>query len=377
MTRNFQKDRLGYQRIVNILFIIQSLDHGGTEKQLVQLIQGLKDSCFRPHLCTLKSSNGFFDDLEIPKINLNLCSFCHPFHLRKKMAFLSAFIRSYKIQIVQTFFQDPFLLATILKPFHKFKLIGSFRDLGFWRTSSSVLKMRLAYPSFDKFIANSKAVKEFFFLTDRLPPDSIEVIHNGINVVDESLIENGQHNNPPRNVVGIVANCNRSVKRVDDFIRVAALVHRQKPEVQFVLVGDGPLRPELERLSSSLHLDGNIRFAGQIPEPLNLVRTFQIGVITSETEGFSNAIMEYMACGVPVVATNTGGNAELVIDGENGYLVPVGDLTQMAERILHLLGNEIQRKKIQKINRNRISNHFSLEKMIEEHKFFYHRIMES
>ena len=358
---------------VNLLYIIQFLGHGGTEKQLVQLIRGLEGSRFRPHLCTLMPSGGFFEELAVPKIYLQFRSFFHASAL-SRVRRLSAFIRRHEIHMVQTFSQDPFLFAAMLRPLHRFRLIGSFRDLGFWRTPASVWKMRMAYPFFDGFIANSKAVKDYFVKADGIRPERIEVIHNGLDL-DRNVSKRVSPSFGGHPLVGIVANCNRGVKRVQDFIHAAALVNRNRPGTHFVVIGDGPQRPELEKLSGSLGLGGAMKFTGQLANPLNFVHDFSVGVITSETEGFCNAILEYMICGVPVVATATGGNPELVCDGENGFLTPVGDVRKMAEKIRLLLEDEPLRARMRNASL-RVARDFSMRRMISKHETYYDQILE-
>jgi glycosyltransferase involved in cell wall biosynthesis len=262
----------------------------------------------------------------------------------------------------------------MLKPWHSFKLIGAFRDLGFWRTPVALGKMRLAYPFFDGFIANSHAVKDFFAHADRLCADNIEVIHNGIEITERrgALVDVDGNHTP---LIGIVANCNRHVKRVDDFIRTAHLVHRKLPEARFMVVGDGEMRQELQQLSRSLGLEEVLTFTGRVTNPLDFIRRFDVGVITSETEGLCNAILEYMAFGVPVVATAAGGNPELVKDGENGYLLPIGDIEQMAEKICLLLQNKSLHSRIHFANLQKVTDDFSLSRMIAKHEAFYERIL--
>lgn len=358
----------------NILFIIDSLGYGGTEKQLIELIRNLDRSRFRPHLCTLKPSNILYDVLDIPKISLDFTSYTH-FSLFTKILSLNRFIKANRIQIIQTFFQDPFLLAAMIKPFHRVKLIGSFRDLGFWRKRSETRKMRLAYPFFTGFIANSQAVKEHFVTTDGIRPEKIEVIYNGFDSQNlDSHSSLGCRNNTEQ-IVGIVGNFNRQVKKVDDFIRAAALVNKQRPDTRFVIVGDGELRNDLERLAVQLGVLDKIQFTGRVEHPMQFVRDFSVGVITSETEGFCNAIVEYMACGIPVVATNVGGNPELVVDGENGFLVPVGSPDKLAERITCLLNDAQLRSRIGKSNEEKISKKYSIPAMIEKHSDYYCQIM--
>lgn len=359
---------------IKVLYIIDSLTHGGTEKQLVQLMHRFDPEKVRPHLCTLKPSEGLYDELDMPKFCLDYRSFVRP-SIVKNVAALVSYVRRCRIDIVQTFFQDPFLLAAMTRPFTRAKLIGSFRDLGFWRSPAETRKMRLAYPFFDGFIANSEAVKEHFLRQDGIPGGKVSVIYNGIDLetVKTRKVQTGLQTPP---IVGIVANLNRPVKRVQDFIHAAGVVHKKDPDVCFMIVGDGHLRPGFEKLALSLGIGDRITFAGRQPEPLELIQKFAVGVITSETEGFSNAIIEYMACGIPVVATGTGGNPELVTEGENGFLVPVGDIQLLAKRILQLLQNPLNNQ-VGLQNRAKIIHNFSLSTMVERYQDFYHSTLGS
>lgn len=358
---------------VNVLYIIDSLTHGGTEKQLVQLMGHLDPEKVRPHLCTLKTSEGLYDELDMPKVCLDYVSFVHP-AIIKNVAGLVSFVRRHKIDIVQTFFQDPFLMGAMIKPFTGVKLVGSFRDLGFWRSPAETRKMRLAYPFFSGFIANSEAVKEHFALKDGIRAGKIEVIYNGI---DLEAINPGKTEetlqSPP--VVGIVANLNRPVKRVQDFIRAAGIVHKKNPDVRFVVVGDGYLRGELEELGNTLGLEDVLSFTGRLANPLKVVPDFHVGVITSESEGFCNAILEYMACGVPVVATDSGGNRELVEEGENGFLVPVGSPERLGERIMQLLRDDRFRTEMGRCNQKKVAQKFSMGSMAERNQNYYRAIL--
>jgi glycosyltransferase involved in cell wall biosynthesis len=354
---------------INILYMIDCLANGGAERQLVELIRRVDRSRFRPHLCTLNDSEKLYDELDVPKIILGNARFGHHSMLKRLLA-LNRYVRDNRIHIIQTFFQDPFLLAAIVRPFNRVRLVGTFRDLGFWRTPAENRKMRLAYPFFSGFIANSRAVKEHFVRADGIPEDKIEVIYNGFDfaAIPDTLRGNNS-DDPP--VVGIVANMNRPVKRVQDFIHAAALVKVKVPRASFVIVGGGHLRGELEELASSLGLSGSIRFTGRITNPLEVIRTFDVGVLTSETEGFSNAIIEYMACGVPIVATDTGGNPELVTEGENGYLVPVGNTERLSQRIVNLLADEAHRAGIGERNREKIRSGFSWSVALERQCRYY------
>ena len=152
-----------------ILFLIDRLGIGGTEKQLFELIRHLDRNRFEPHLCTLYSC----DESGMAPVVIGCClgfrAFYQPGALRV-ITKLTRYIRQNHIRIVQSFFQDSTLIAALSRPLHKARLIGSFRDLGFWRNRKETFKMRLAYKAFNGFIANSKSVKAHFVETDNIDP---------------------------------------------------------------------------------------------------------------------------------------------------------------------------------------------------------------
>jgi len=359
---------------INVLYLIDSLAHGGAERQLAELIRNLDKRYFKPHLCTLKPSCGLYDELDIPKECLNFSSFVSP-SLFGVLRRISNFINRNQINIVQTFFQDPCLLGALLKSFTDVKLIGTFLDLGFWRTPAESRKMRLAYPFYNGFIANSQAVKDHFCTTDGIAAPRIMVIYNGFDLTAIPAIAKlpSDPNAPP--VVGIVANLNRPVKRVQDFISAAAIVRQHHPETTFLVVGGGDLKPVLEQQAADLGIADCTTFTGMVPNPLDYIARLSVGVITSETEGFSNSIIEYMACGVPVVVTRAGGNIEMVRQGENGFLYDVGKVDELAVAILRLLDNPVERERIAALNRIEVPNRFSMEAMITQTGNCYERLL--
>ena len=190
-----------------ILFLIDKLSLGGTEKQLVQLIQNIDRQRYQPHVCTLYKSTLDILDGDVPNFSLDFVSFNH-LTIMGVITKLVSYIRRNRIRIVQSFFQDPTMIAALSSPFHKAHLVGSFRDLGFWRNRKETLKMRLAYRAYSGFIANSMAVKTHFVNTDGIDPAMVEVIYNGTDKV-----ERGKCKRPPMRdgapLVGIVANLNR------------------------------------------------------------------------------------------------------------------------------------------------------------------------
>ena len=128
----------------------------------------------------------------------------------------------------------------------------------------------------------------------------------------------------------------RPVKRVVDVVQIFAGV-REKMPATLVLVGDGPDRDTAEAEVDRLGLKRDVRFLGKVENVADILRGGDLFLLPSNTESFGLAALEAMACGVPVIASNLGGIPEVVVDGETGYLAPVGDVPRMTEQALGLL----------------------------------------
>lgn len=131
----------------------------------------------------------------------------------------------------------------------------------------------------------------------------------------------------------------RAVKRVQDVIKVFASVREQMP-AKLLLVGDGPDRPQMERLARELNVADDVRFLGKLEAVEEVLSVSDLFLMPSEKESFGLAALEAMACGVPVVSTNAGGIPELNVDGETGFTAAVGDVATMAQGALTVLADE-------------------------------------
>jgi len=135
------------------------------------------------------------------------------------------------------------------------------------------------------------------------------------------------------------------IKQIDILLRSLAIVHRETPGLKAVIVGDGPLRKDLETLSTELGLRDVVEFAGQLGEVSSILSRSKVFVLTSKTEGLSLALMEAMMAGVPAVVPDVGDLGDLVQDGENGFLVGSPTPENFAERIATLLNDPWLREK--------------------------------
>src|SRR5262249_50330164 len=141
-------------------------------------------------------------------------------------------------------------------------------------------------------------------------------------------------------LVTLVANLRHPVKNVPMFLRAAERVLEKYDDVRFVIAGEGEMQADLEATAAQLGIEEFTYFIGRCDDVPALLAASYACVLTSTAEGFSNSILEYMAAGKPVVATDVGGAAEVVVDGETGYLVESNDSETMATRLMELLGDE-------------------------------------
>jgi L-malate glycosyltransferase len=354
-----------------ILFCILSMGEGGTEKQLIKLIRSLDRTRFEPLLCTVRPVFMDLKTLDCPFLELSVGSFGSVSAVRELRRF-RRFIRDQHVDILQTFFEDPTVFGLLGSLGRQVRVrVAGIRDLGFSRTWKKVPQLRLAYPHFDGFIANSRAAARQASALDGIPLEKIEVIYNGV-ALPAATARYARHEPP---VIGVVAHLNRQVKRVDLFLHAACRVRQQMPTVRFLVVGDGHLRRELEDLAQRLGLGSSVEFAGHVSDVVATMRLLDVGVLCSDSEGFSNVILEYMACGVPTVARKVGGNEELVSDRETGMLVDSDRPEAIADAVLSLLNDQELSRAVSANARRLVESSFSVGACITRHQDYYERLL--
>jgi glycosyltransferase involved in cell wall biosynthesis len=233
----------------------------------------------------------------------------------------------------------------------------------------------------DWIVANCKAVREVVCQAEHYDPSHVQVIYNGLArrplELDRAATRHSLGIEAQAQVIVVVANL-RPLKRIDDAIRALSLVRQRHPATVLVIVGEdrpyegGPsLRADLECLADSLVVRDAVRFVGPLADPMPAIVSADVCLLVSETEGLSNSIIEYMAAARPVVCTNVGGNAELVVEGETGHLATVGDIEQLAASIVQLLHNRQQAQAFGKEGQRRALELFSPATMVAQHMELY------
>jgi glycosyltransferase involved in cell wall biosynthesis len=363
---------------IKVMFVIGSMGNAraGTEKNLLTIISSLNRDRFTPYLVSLQDcdyirAGNFACDTSC----LNVYQMFSP-AMRRARRELAERVQTPGIDIVQTFFTEAHMLGGAAARLGGAKaVISSRRNLGYSYGFKEKLYLRIAnrYPT--RWLANCKAVADEIAVTERLDRFRFDVIYNGVALHHESS-ENafGTVGDVSSDVV-MVANL-RPIKSVDTLIRAAALVIKSRPDTRFVILGDGPQRGELTRLTDELNVSSNVRLAGSVDDIMPYLTSSRIAVLTSLSEGCSNAILEYMNASLPVVASNVGGNPELVVDDETGYLVQPRDAQAFAEKIIHLLEHPDDSATMGRAGRLRAERQFSVARMISDYEAYYEKLLQ-
>jgi glycosyltransferase involved in cell wall biosynthesis len=163
-------------------------------------------------------------------------------------------------------------------------------------------------------------------------------------------------------------------KRVKDLIWAADLLKTTRDDTHVLIVGDGPQRQRLESYREQSQITDRVHFLGERDDVPRLMPHFDVLWLASEYEGQSNAILEAMVAGVPVIATDIAGNRDLVVDGVTGYLVPVGDRFEFTRRTHWLLDDAALKQRLGEAGRQRVLTEFSVERMVERHAALYREL---
>ncbi|HQU42938.1 MAG: glycosyl transferase family 1 [Planctomycetia bacterium 21-64-5] len=361
-----------------ILHIIPTLDRSGAEKQLMLLATRLPRGEFDPHVCALTRSGPYEHDLQaagVPLTIIGKSSKVDPaafWRLKRQVA-------SLRPDLVHTwlFAANSYGRAAALATGVR-RIVASERCVDPWKVWHELAIDRWLARRTDRIVVNSSGIREFY-RRHGIAGEKFVVIPNGIEAPPPSdvtrcelLAELGLP--AQARLVGTVGRL-WPQKRIKDLIWAADLLKVIRDDVYLLILGDGPHRPRLEQYQRQVRIEDKVRFLGHRSDVLRLMPHFDVLWLGSEYEGLPNAIMEAMIAGVPVVATDIPGNRDLVVPGETGYLVPIGDRAAFARHTQRVLEDAELAGRLGAAGRQRMLSEFSVEKMVERHAALYRDLL--
>ncbi len=362
---------------INMLQLVNGFAIGGGEMKVLELVQRLATN--RYHITGCSGGQGGPLEAEfrktVERVEIYDKKFSFDFSLVARVARL---MKEQEIEILQTtlFYADVIgayaaYLAKVPVVVSWEPVTGPFAFRHYW-------SYKLAMQKIDRVVAVSEDIRQRVIRERKLIPEKVMTIHYGVDLEkfapeDQSLIRSDIGVSDDHLVLGTVARFDHP-KGHKYLIDAAPTIVQQFPNVRFILVGDGPLRQEIEQQIQQLGLRDHFVLLGFRRDVKQLLGMFDLFILPSLSEGLPNAVLEAMACSNPVVATAVNGVVEVVEDGKTGFLVPPADPDRMASAVIKMLGSPENMKAMGKQGRERVASHFSVEQQVSKFEELYYSL---
>jgi glycosyltransferase involved in cell wall biosynthesis len=362
---------------------------GGSERFLQNLAMRLPQEAYRITLVQLheQSMPGNHGHGLLKRQNLRLLSMpVHAVYDRSGLRAwrqLATMLRRERFDVVQSQHEKADILNALLPRRAGTVYVSNRRDMGFKKSRKLQHLFRWLNPRYDAVVAPARQILSGLAQCERLDPLRMNWIPNGVDTRRYAPATPERRQDARRGlglaadaiVFGCVARMT-PVKRHVDLLDAFANVHRALPETRLLLVGDGPLLAELQARIAALGIGDAVQLLSFRDDVDNLLPALDVLVLPSSSEGMSNAILEAMACALPVVATAVGGNLHLVQHETTGVLVPPHDPISLATALQTLAASPLVRRRMGLAARTRIEREFSLDSMVQGFDQLYRRLLE-
>lgn len=375
---------------IRLLKFMTTYFHGGTEGQVLNLVRLLDRQAFDLQFACLRKGGDMLDEFE--KLNIPIAEF-RIRNLYEPRTFLqqwrfAAHLRTQNIQIAHSYNFYANLFAIPAARMARVPVVlASIRDRGVYLTPNQKMAQKWVCRLADRILVNAESIRDWL-LEQGYQDSKITVIRNGVDMSRYAGRTNSSHvrrdlgipNSSP--IVVMIARLNPQ-KGVDDFIKAASLLRLSHPDVRFLIVGaklqfqegvfshDREYLQELKQLAADLGVGESVIFAGHRTDTPEILAQAAISVLPSHSEGLSNTLLESMAAGIPTVATDVGGNPELVKDQVNGILIPVKSPDHLAQAMRVILDDSQLAHRFGREAKILATAGFSLEKMTADTQALY------
>lgn len=380
----------GSPTAVRLLKVVTNFSSGGTEGQVHALSQGLDRKIFDFQFACLKEYGPFLKDLKQADISVRefpIGSF-YQFRTYMQILKLANFMRRERIQICHSYnFYSNLIAVPAARLAGVPVVLASIRDRGVYLTAMQKKVQCWTCKFADRVLVNADAIR-IWLIDQGVEDGKINLLKNGI---DMRPYRNLPSNSDIRKELDIPGNSKLIVllarlnaqKGIVEFLNAAKQVKKRHPDAYFLIVGeklefkkgvifkDAEYHEYLQNLSETLGVSAFVRFTGHRTDVASLLSQSYLSVLPSHSEGLSNSLIESMAAGLPIVATDVGGNPELVKHGVNGLLVPVKDISALVSAINTILDDPDLASQYGKASFQFCAEHFSISKMIDKTQNLY------
>jgi glycosyltransferase involved in cell wall biosynthesis len=370
---------------IHVLYVIDSLcGWAGAESALLRMTRYLPTDRYRCTVVTFRTHPHFNGWNQFPcNVRLFPMRRTYGWEAFRTALKLRQIIRKQHVSIVHTFFETSDLWGGLVARLSGCPVvISSRRDMGIQRSRLHKIAYRLMPWIFDQVQTVSEAVRQFCIRTDRQQPEKVVTVHNGIDakrIAGDAEVTREQLGLPGTSrLVAMVGNV-KPVKAIEVVLQSAAIVCREVPDTVFLIIG-GIHHPqyfeEMQALAKSLGLEDNVRFLTKTKDVAPVLRICDAFCLLSRSEGFSNALVEAMACRLPCVVTRVGGNEEIVQEGRTGFVVPTEDAAAAAAKLLVLLRDLRRAREMGEAGEQLVRSQFTAQTMVKAIVAQYDRLLE-
>lgn len=365
---------------IKIIYIIEQLGKGGAERQLFELLKGINKYRYKPIVVSLTQGGYWYE--RIRKLDIEIIQLPRIGHLDfSRLIKLVKLFRIKKPVIAHTFMFTANSYGRIAALIAGIPIIiaseRSSYEIGKNKKRHEIYIDKLLASFTSGIICNSLNTSKLLTKNHSFKREKVYTVNNGIRIDKFSKkVDFEDQKKIALKVVGTVGNLTVP-KNYPLFLDVARILleNYKNSDLKFLIVGEGHLKDELKKYSQDLGIDGKVIFTGSRDDVPILLLMMDIFVLSSNWEGLSNAITEAMASGLPCVVTDVGGNSELVIGGETGYLVPPNDPKELAQKISYLLKDSRLAKQMGRAGKERVLKKFSLRRMVRKTEKIYEKLI--
>lgn len=363
-----------------ILLVIDNFEnpHAGTEGQLYQLVEALDRRLFEPELLVFRQSEWLIKNVFPCPVRVLGSGRIASIKTWWRIWCVAREFRQRGFQLAHVFFNDPSLICPPVFKLCGIKTLISRRDMGYWYTPIYKFALKLNRYFVSGVVTNSRAVAEVTCAVEGYRSEQAHVIYNGF-VKKPLLVPSSEHplalrRESGRVLAGLVANI-RPIKRMQDAVTALAMIAEQCPQLDLVIIGAGDqsaLRSQAEQLGVS----DKLYMLGGRDDVQTCLQCLDIALLCSESEGFSNALIEYQMAALPVIASKVGGNLEAIEHGVTGLLYDCADVNELARLLQSLVTDESKRLLLGRQAQQQAGCRYSVNTMIAAQEQLYRLVGE-
>ena len=362
-------------RPLRLLCMLDELDIGGTEQQILELVRRVDRARFEPMVCCFRHGRKA-EEIEALGVPVFRISKSHKLDAGIILK-IAKLLREQRIDILQTYLWTANAWGRVAARIAGTPVVvASERNVDIWEQSYKRMIGRTLAHSTDKIIANSEAVRDYLLDRGGLDPEKVVRIYNGVNFERFEKpfdpMERRRELGLPEGALlaGVVARV-EPAKDHDTLLHAMASVRDQTAHLHLAVVGDGRQTERLTALANQLGLGDRVHFTGFRTDAAEWIRTFDFSVLSSVKEGLSNPVIESMAAGKPVIATAVGGNPEVIVEGETGFLLPTREPELFGAAIARMVADPARMRELGDASKMRVESLFSVEKMVDNTSNLY------